>query len=327
MCVGESIPLTNDNNAAWYGTVSVGNPPVQFTVVFDTGSADLILPGKNCKSGCDGHKQYDTGVSSTSRALGKSFKKDYGEESVISGEQVTDTVSIGEFIAEAQTLGVATHYPPNFQHFQADGILGLAFGSISVFPATPVLENLQSEDKKKPSVFAFKLAETGSELMVGGTNDKLYTGEFTNVPVTKQGYWQTTLDAIVVNGKSLFTNLEAVIDTGSTRISLTLKQAQEFYGTIPGSKDASAAAGPGHYSFPCDDFPEVALTFGGKSFKMSKETLSLGKLSEGSNECIGSIVGEDTGMDAAVIGTAFLQNVYTAFDLGKNQIGFADLPL
>ncbi|KAF9288488.1 hypothetical protein BGZ68_000193 [Mortierella alpina] len=325
--VGESIPLTNDNNAVWYGSISVGTPPNSFNVVFDTGRADLILPGKSCKSGCDGHTQYEIGASSTAQELGKSFNLAVGEGSVISGEQVTDTVSIGGFTASEQTLGIATSYPPNFQiqRFPADGILGMAFGSISAFPADSVMETLKSQNKEIPSVFAFKLAETDSELMVGGTNDKLYTGGFTNVPVTKKGYWQTTLDAIVVNEKPVFTKLEAVIDTGSTTISLTLEQAQEFYATI-GGKDASAKAGPGFYSFPCESFPSVALTFGGKSFKMSEKTFSLGKLSQGSNECVGSIVAKnDAGMDAVVIGTAFLQNVYTAFDLGNNQIGFADL--
>jgi len=35
-------------------------------------------------------------------------------------------------------------------------------------------------------VFGIKLASNGSELFLGGTNSKLYTGNFTWVPLTNQ---------------------------------------------------------------------------------------------------------------------------------------------
>lgn len=126
------------------------------------------------------------------------------------------------------------------------------------------------------------------------------------------------------NGGTVLSNIDAIIDTGSTLITLSPTEAGAFY-NANGGKDASSTAGPGYYTFPCDNFPSVSFTFGGKSFTMSKETLNLGPVSQGSSDCVASIVGLDTGASFAIIGTSFLQNVYTSFDIGNSRIGFADL--
>jgi len=64
--------------------------------------------------------------------------------------------------------------------------MGLAFPSISRFNASPVFQTLISEGVLTEPVFGFKLAPNGSELFLGGTNRKLYTGSFTWVPVTNR---------------------------------------------------------------------------------------------------------------------------------------------
>jgi cathepsin D len=64
--------------------------------------------------------------------------------------------------------------------------MGLAFQSISKFNATPVFQTLISEGVVTLQVFGFKLASNGSELFLGGTNSKLYTGDFTWVSLTNE---------------------------------------------------------------------------------------------------------------------------------------------
>lgn len=103
-------PLTDDSSQLWYGKISVGSPPVEYTgkndyssndilsnedsVDFDTGSSDLFLPGPNCGSTCSGHTAYNPRKSSTSNDVGQSFSLQFGDGSTVSGEQYTDTVSI-----------------------------------------------------------------------------------------------------------------------------------------------------------------------------------------------------------------------------------------
>ena len=62
--------------------------------------------------------------------------------------------------------------------------MGLAFQSISKYQAPPLFQTLISEGAVTSPVFGLKLATSGSELFLGGTNTALYTGDFTWVPLT-----------------------------------------------------------------------------------------------------------------------------------------------
>ena len=49
-----------------YGQLQIGTPPQNFTVCFDTGSADLWIPSASCQApSCTAHDQFYAGDSST----------------------------------------------------------------------------------------------------------------------------------------------------------------------------------------------------------------------------------------------------------------------
>jgi cathepsin D len=62
--------------------------------------------------------------------------------------------------------------------------MGLGFPYISKFNATPLFQTLISEGAVASPIFGFKLATSGSELFLGGTNNALFTGDFTWVSLT-----------------------------------------------------------------------------------------------------------------------------------------------
>jgi len=68
--------------------------------------------------------------------------------------------------------------------FAPDGLMGMAFESISVFHASPPFQTLISEGVVTSPIFGLKLATSGSELSLGGVNDALFTGGFTWVPLS-----------------------------------------------------------------------------------------------------------------------------------------------
>ena len=109
--------LTDYVNYMWYGAITIGTPPQDFTgmtlsyslrllsdammrpmpchtVDFDTGSSDLFVPSPKCGDTCQGHNVYYPSASWTSRDLDKTFTLEYGGGGIVQGEQYTDVVTI-----------------------------------------------------------------------------------------------------------------------------------------------------------------------------------------------------------------------------------------
>lgn len=317
-----SVSLTDGSNVLWYGTISVGTPAVDFLVDFDTGSADLVLPSSDCGSTCSGHTLYNPGASSTSVDLGKNFVLSYGDGSSVPGEQYTDTVSIAGYTAVNQTLGAATQYSSSLEssNFPADGLMGMAFESLSVYGANPVIQTLIDNNVISDPVFAFKLASSGSELRIGGINSALYSGSLTYTPVTQQGFWQISGDAISANGNTALSSFSAVIDTGTTLIIGDLDTVGQFYSTLNATD-----LGNGFYTLGCDSMPSVSITIGGTAFPLSATTFNLGTYPTGSSQCVGAIAATGSLGNTLILGDTFLRNVYAVFDMGQSRVGFANL--
>ena len=65
---------------------------------------------------------------------------------------------------------------------------------------------------------------------------------------------------------------------------------------------------------------------GGKSVGLSTSSFNLGPVSDGSEDCIGSIVGHINWSEQLwYLGGALMENYYTIFDYGEERVGFADL--
>lgn len=320
--------LTDEQSQLWIGTISVGTPAVEYTVDFDTGSSDLFLPGKDCDSTCSGHTLYDPSASSTSKDVGQTFSLQYGDGSTVSGEQFTDTVTISGLTVDTQTLGAASQYSSGFEssNFPADGLMGMGFQSISEYNAPPVFQSLISAGQTDKGVFAMKLAADGSELTLGGLNSELYTGDVTYVPVSQEGYWQTNFDALNVGGQGVVSSTACIVDSGTTLVIGDTQNVAAFYAQIPGAQDATSTLGAGFYTFPCDStLPAVSFTLGGQDFPMTN-SLNFGPASQGSNDCVGSIIGDSSiGSQFWILGDAFMTNYYTVFDVDNAQVGFARL--
>jgi len=117
---------------------------------------------------------------------------------------------------------------------------------------------------------------------------------------------------------------------------------KEFYSAIPGSSVFDESQG--FYQFPCSSVPTVAFNWGGKDWSVSDAkyvrslcdqfhfvdsfcSFNLGETETGSGQCVGSLIGGDLGLGSNVwlLGDSFMKNVYTSFDFGKDQVGFATL--
>ncbi|KAF9219665.1 acid protease [Gyrodon lividus] len=305
-----------------FGTISIGTPPRNFAVLFDTGSSDVILPGPQCDN-CDGHAIYNPAASLTSTDPGLSFSINFVGGASSFGNQYTDNVTIVELMATDQTLGAAAHYSEALQiwQFAGDGLLGMAFQSISMFDQSPFFQTLVSQDQIDEPVFAFSLEAPGPEIYLGGTNPDMYTGDFTWVVIIQQGHWRVNIDSVVGNGQNVLSNVPGIMDTGTILILGPSEDVATLYAAVGGIPVPSE---PGFYSFPCDSVPSVSFTFGGRSFPIPAETLSMGAFGNDPPQCVGSIIAGTT-VRTWIVGNAFLSSVYTAFDVANLRVGFATL--
>ncbi|GAA5927782.1 hypothetical protein JCM10213_000891 [Rhodosporidiobolus nylandii] len=308
----------------WAGYLSIGTPPKQFLIDFDTGSGDLWVPSSSCtSSACSNKRKYNPSSSSSSvRQNGQTFSIQYGDGSSTSGPAYKDTVTIGGIVATGQTLGAASSLSDSFGSDPEDGLMGMGYQSLSQLRSPPVFQTLVAQGKVSAPQFSFKLAKSGSELYLGGMNSALYVAGTTQwTPVVSQAYWSVE-GGVNVNGAAVSTpSMPLIVDSGTTIIVAPPKWASAFWAAVPGAQ----TYGSSYYTFPCNSPPAVSFTFSGSTQQYNLNHFNLGRTSANSGRCVGSIVSEDIGINGVIVGDNFMREVYTTFDLGSNRVGFSKL--
>lgn len=320
--------LTSQQSGSYYtGTISVGTPAQSFSMDFDTGSSDLWVESTSCSS-CSG-AEYNPSASSTSSDQGRTFTISYGDGSQTSGEVYTDTVTVAGLTANAQAVGAASQVDST-TGAGFDGLLGMGYQALSTERAAPFFVSLINQRKVSQGVFSFRLASSGAELYLGGTNPNKYTGSITYTPVTQQAYWTVTMNTATA-GSSSVGQRSAIIDSGTTLIYSSSADASTFYKGIPNSKPLSYFGYDpnqyaGYYGVPCSGTTSLSLTFGNRAFSIPYSSFtSQGYVgsSGGKQYCLGALIGNGSVGNQWLVGDAFMSNVYTVFDQVNNRVGFA----
>ncbi|KAH9858927.1 acid protease [Lenzites betulinus] len=324
----QSEALTDeDDDEEWAGTISVGTPAQSFLIDFDTGSSDLWIPSSACTSStCSKKKKYTASSSSTSVKKSGTFSIEYGDGSTVSGPIYTDSVKVAGIAVTKQYFSPVTTLSSSFSSDPIDGLLGLAYPSISNLGEAPFFNTAIAQGVVKSGVFGFKLATTGSELYLGAANSAKYTGaiEYHSVD-TSTGFWQLTGAKALVGTTAVVTGFETIIDSGTTIMYGPPAAVKKLYASISGS--AVYDSSNGYYSYPCSTPPTVSFSWGGKSWAISAANFNLGETSTGSGKCVGALAGQDLGLGSNVwlLGDSFMKNVYTAFSFDTDSVGFATL--
>ncbi|THG94139.1 hypothetical protein EW026_g7273 [Hermanssonia centrifuga] len=321
-----SESLTDEeDDEEWAGTISIGTPAQSFLIDFDTGSSDLWVPSSSCTSStCKSKHKYTASSSSTGSKKSGTFSIEYGDGSTVSGPIYTDTVTVAGLSVTGQYFSPVTTLSSSFSGDPIDGILGLAWPAISNLGQNPVFNTAISQGKTTAGVFGFKLASSGSTLLLGGTDTSKYTGsiEYHSID-TSTGFWQATGAKAIAGSKTAVSGFDTIIDSGTTIMYGPPSAVKSFYAAIPGS--AVYDSSEGYYSYPCNSLPTVGFSWGGKTWAITDANFNLGSASSG--QCVGALAGQDLGLGNNVwlLGDSFMKNVYTAFSFDKSSVGFATL--
>jgi len=328
-------PIINFQNAQYFGVIGLGSPSQSFKVVMDTGSSNLWVPSKACRSiACFVHKRYDNSASSTYVPNGTALDLAYGSGSC-NGILSIDTLTIEDAVVTSQTFGEMTHEGSiSFVAGHFDGILGLGFPQIAADVVTPVFQNMISQGIVDNAVFYTWLnrdtsAAVGGEIAWGAPNPDHVGGDFTYVPVTREGYWQVHIDGMDLSntGASVCAGgCEGIVDTGTSLFAgptAEVKRIQEAIGATP--------LAAGEYTIDCDAIPNLPtfnMTLNGKQFSLEGKDYILEVSAGGQSQCISGFIGMDLPPQLGIkwiLGDPFIGKFYTAFDVANKRVGFAPL--
>ncbi|KAB0357408.1 hypothetical protein FD754_001564 [Muntiacus muntjak] len=190
--------LRNIMEIVYVGNITIGTPPQEFQVIFDTGSSDLSVPFIFCHY----TSQVQTLQSSTFQPTQKTFSIAYG-----SG-------SMKEFLSY-DTIRV--------MWCTIDGIFGLNYPNLSVFGAIPIFDNLKNQGAISEPVFAFYLSKAeGSVVMFGGV-DHHYISMKRQVIACSGG-----CEALVDTGTSLVLGPRRLV-SNIQKLIVAMPQGSEHY--------------------------------------------------------------------------------------------------
>eukprot|EP00929_Paragymnodinium_shiwhaense_P018619 TRINITY_DN12961_c0_g1_i1.p1 TRINITY_DN12961_c0_g1~~TRINITY_DN12961_c0_g1_i1.p1 ORF type:complete len:513 (-),score=122.66 TRINITY_DN12961_c0_g1_i1:175-1713(-) len=200
----------NTHAIEYYGDVIVGGQ--SFSVIFDTGSDQLALPGVNCVSdACQSHRLYDASKSKT--AGPDNEDSDSAREltfatGTASGFLREETVCLADACTRAEFVESLEESDDPFLHAKFDGVLGLSLQLRSESTSkTSVLQALADSKAIPRAVFAVFMAKDlhsdTSEISFGEANAERAGSSTTWVQLSDPGYWQFALSGIDVGGKDL----------------------------------------------------------------------------------------------------------------------------
>ena len=165
-------------------------------------------------------------------------------------------VTVGGLSVSGQYFSPVTTLSSSFSGDPIDGILGLAWPAISNLGHDPFFFTAVDQGVVDQGVFGFKLASSGSELFIGGTNENLYTGDIEYHDLSSSnGFWQIGGASVTVNGKTEGSDFDTIIDSGSTIITAPTSTAKKLWSAVSGSKVYDSLQS--FYSHPCDSMPEI----------------------------------------------------------------------
>ncbi|XP_057583487.1 pregnancy-associated glycoprotein 2-like [Hippopotamus amphibius kiboko] len=317
-------PLRNFLDMVYLGNITVGTPPQEFRVVFDTGSADLWVPSIYCVSpSCRTKKLFNPRLSTTFQPTCQTFNLKYTSGRIL-GSLGYDTVRIGNLINLDQAFGLSKHQI-GMDHVLYDGILGLGYPSLAHQGTTPIFDNLKNRGIISHPVFAFYLSnrkKNGSVVMFGGVDHSYHRGELKWIPVSQTNYWQITMNCITMDGMVIgcFNGCQAILDTGTPLLRGPTRLITAIHSLI------NATPSDREYKVPCSSvmqLPTFTLNINGTDYPVPAQAY-IWKSPQG--RCLSNFL-EHTQKpnkpETWVLGHVFLRLYFSVYDRGNNRIGLA----
>mmetsp|Transcript_68667 Transcript_68667/g.172998 ORF Transcript_68667/g.172998 Transcript_68667/m.172998 type:complete len:418 (-) Transcript_68667:249-1502(-) len=333
--------------ASFYvGTVSVGHPPQDLQVMFDTSSGHVLLPHRACKSAaCIEHRRYSPWESSTAMDMNFNGSRvqpghrlarghvsreaatvGYTQSDLGDGDAkavlVRDSLCVGSG-ASGQAcvdMGLLTAISLQDVPFRAmpnDGIIGLGLESLAAGPICSFFGRLLEGSRNVLPQFGIAFGAESGELHLGGHDTSRLASPLQWFPVyhPEDGYWQVAVQAVRVGNITVDDcrrGCHGIVDTGVSRLGVQAGNLPRLRETL-----ASALSGHGGCHGPAlvFDLGGTTLTLEAKDYTDAACAPQLGPLN----------LDEPKFNGVYTFGETVLRRYYAAFDWEQRKLGFAPL--
>lgn len=321
-------PREVDPKLAYYGTINVGTPGQPFTVVFDTGSGNLIVPGHDCKSrACTKHARFTVNKSSSAQRISCDDTEDTSSQvsirfgiGSITGQCWQDVVCIQGICSPGSFIVSTRESSDPFLEFGFDGVLGLARPQMARKSEFSLMSRMLEQGVLRQPVFTVFLSEmddAASEVTFGQINHEHAASEIFWAPVSgNTGYWEIKVQDITFNGEdqSICKDCRAAVDTGMSYLTAPSDIVDKLEAAIGLNSNCK-----NYYQLP-----RLGFRIEGRVFNLlPRDFIENG----GMVYCAVSLMKLDVPPPKGpllVLGLPFLMRYYTVFDEDNGQLGFAE---
>lgn len=320
------------------GTKPDGSPQFEARVVFDTGSTNLWIASVLCQANpCRpsiSSSWYNPALSMTQEEYGErdaDIDIEFGTGE-LKGPLHVDTYQVGPLKVKQQPFAMIREMTGDvFSAFQFEGILGLAFKSLSFGGIEPFFERVIQQKLLEHNEFAFYLnadSQKPSALLWGGVDKGLFEPPIIMFPVVQTHYWALELVDLKFGSDSLLPTdssrpTKVIIDSGTTYFTAPRSLFSSLMSHIP------EAACREVESYP--DLIYVLRLQNGTNFdlKVTQRTYMVG---DSEHLCYPAFMRLDVSAKwgpAMILGEVFMRHFFTVFSRGDGsdeqaQIGIAE---
>jgi hypothetical protein len=319
-----SVDLHSFHQTQFYGEIQLGNPPQTLSVMFDTGSSNLWVPGSKFGS----HASYDHDASVTYFANGTEFKLQY-QSGPVTGFVSRDMLALDGQIWVTQDFAEITDVSGlmGYNEGAFDGIFGLGFPSLAANGLQPPFANMMQSGFLDEPVFSMYLPKSDSEsgeILFGGVNPNQFEGSLFYQPLTEESHWQIEADRMTVGGTNFMSTKTTIIDSGTSVLVGPVDEVALFIKSI-GAQPLSDVPGYGVDCSSVSSLPSLDIVIGGRSFPFSGEDYIIRADTGKGTICMVGMIGAPMppGHEMWVLGDVFMRKYYVAFDYGKKAVGIA----
>lgn len=319
------------HKTAFFGKLSIGSPAQEFSVVYDTGSGNLLVPADDCESeACLAHDRFIQGKTSTMKEVycdGTAYAEDQSaphDEVTITfgtgeiwGRCLQDNICIGSVCSQGSFIAATYESRNPFKSFAFDGVLGLGLLSMSQGSDFNFMHRMSQKKSLHQPLFGVFLSdsdEENSEITFGDVKHEHLASSVFYVPVARDsGYWEVQMDDITLDNhaQELCTDCFVAVDTGTSELAGPSEIVDKLAEKLNVLVDCS--------NF--EQLPKLGFLIGGHILNLEPNDY----VDREGDRCDVSLMPLDVPPPKGplfVFGIPFLQKFYTVYDEANRKVGF-----